>query len=246
MSSPSSRTPGPATPDGAAGPLAVPLPWWRRPLVWVLAAVVVAVAAAVGIAASRSATAPDPSSSRIAQEPSRSPEAAPEDVDPSVGPEPTDEATGSPDEPTGTEPGATEGSEPVERATAAPVPLDEPAQPAAGVSATLERVEQVEGEANLPGEVGGPSLRITVTVDNGTDAELDLTTAVVNLYHGADGAPAITLLEPGHEDFPTSVAPGERASGVFVFLVPQDRRGEVLVELDLSSEATVVLFQGAA
>lgn len=244
MSSPSARTPDP-TPAGPAATAAPAVPWWRRPVVWVVAAVVVAVAVAVGVGLARSGA--DPSAAPPASsDPSTQPTAEPSE-------EPGEEPSGEPTEPAGTEEPGDGGTpapepgegEPAPRPTADPVPLDEPAQPEASVSVVLDRVEEVEGEANLPGEVGGPSLRVTVTVENGTDAELDLTSAVVNLYHGADRAPAIPLLQPGHEDFPTSMAAGERASGVFVFNVPEDRRDDVLVEFDLSSGSTVVLFQGA-
>lgn len=132
------------------------------------------------------------------------------------------------------------------RPTAEPVPLAEPARPAPEVEARITRIEAVEGEANLTGEVGGPSLRVTVSLDNATQTPLDLTFAVVNLYFGQDRAPAIELLRPGGKEFPAQVGAGEEATGVFVFLVPEDQRDDVLVELDLSTESTVVLFEGAA
>ena len=163
-------------------------------------------------------------------------------------PSPTPTADGSP---APTEPAA----EPTEaapegpgeiRPTAEPVPLDAPAAPTAEVSATITSIEPVIGEANVPGEVGGPSLRVTVTITNETAERLDLTSAVVNLYYGPDRTPAISLLQPGQQDFPTSVDAGRGGEGVFVFRVPPEERGDVLIELDLSVDATVVLFTGAA
>ena len=110
---------------------------------------------------------------------------------------------------------------------------------------TLGSIESVQGEATLPGEVGGPSLRVTVNVHNGTDAELDLTGLVTNLYYGPDRAPAIQLTEPGAVAMPSSVPAGSDATGVYVFNVPTDQRDKVVVEVDLSADSTVVIFQGA-
>ena len=224
-------------------------PGWRSPVTW--AALLVVLVAAIALwslvgegdvgAGPRPATAspgasesPGPSA-RVTSEPSSSPAtdgSAEPSADPSVA-EPTEE-------PRAPEPGSPD----VLRPTAAPVPIDEPAEPEPQVEVRLSSIEAVEGEANIPGEVGGPSLRVTVLIDNATSAALDLTSAVVNLYYGADRLPAIELLEPGKVDFPGSVPAGETASGTFVFLVPVDERDEVTVEFDLSSESTVLLFAG--
>ena len=136
--------------------------------------------------------------------------------------------------------------DPGARPTAAPVKIDAAATPAPGVQAKLLRIEAVAGLANLPGEVGGPSLRVTVQVDNGISGTLDLRYAVVNLYYGPEKTPAITLTEPGAKAFPDSIGKGGHATSAWVFNVPVDARDQVVVELDLSSAATVVLFEGAA
>lgn len=142
---------------------------------------------------------------------------------------PTDEASGEPLRP-----------------TAPPVDLTEQAEPTEQVRVRLALLEAVAGEATLPGEVSGPALRVSVEVTNDTAQALDLTTAVTNLYHGAEMTPAITLSKPGRVDLPATLAPGSTATGVYVFAVPTDDRAEVTVEFDLSVEATVLLFSGDA
>jgi hypothetical protein len=131
------------------------------------------------------------------------------------------------------------------RPSAAPVPLDEPAQSRPGVDVRLASIEKVEGVTTIPGEVGGPSLRVTVEVTNGTKAAVPLSAAVANLYFGPDSSPAISLMEPGSKAMPATVAPGATATGVWVFNVPEDQRSQVVVEFDLAVDATVVLFSGA-
>ncbi len=132
------------------------------------------------------------------------------------------------------------------RPTAPPVSLTAPATPVAGVTARLARIEKVQGVSTLPGEIAGPSLRVTVEYDNQTNAAVDLRGAVVNLYAGRDLAPAIMLTQPGAKAFPASVAAGATAQGVFVFNVPNALRSQVRVEADLANAGEVVLFQGPA
>ncbi|MCU1431249.1 MAG: hypothetical protein JWP95_354 [Actinotalea sp.] len=179
--------------------------------------------------------------------PTTSEDATPDPSEPAGGPTATPDATepadpGDDDPADPADPAAPQ--DPAVRPTAAPVPLEQEAEPTSGVRVGVAQIEAVQGEANVPGEVGGPSLRVTVSVTNGTTSELSLSSAVVNLYHGSDMAPAIELLEPGRTELPASVAPGEVATGVFVFLVPEDRRDAVTVEFDLSAGATVVIFSG--
>ena len=201
-------------------------PGWRSPATWVVILLLVVLLVVLAVRWSVG----DGGTAAPASMPTASPGAS-QRPEPSGGPteEPQAGAPGSPD---------------VLRPTAAPVAIDEPAEPEPQVEVRLTSIEPVEGEANIPGEVGGPSLRVTVTIDNATSAALDLTSAVVNLYYGADRLPAIDLLEPGKVDFPGNVRAGETASGTFVFLVPVDERDDVTVEFDLASDSTVVLFAG--
>lgn len=131
------------------------------------------------------------------------------------------------------------------RPTPPPVSLTATANPATGLTARLARIESVQGISNLPGEIAGPSLRVTVEYDNGTPTAIDLRGAVVNLYTGKNLTPAIALTQPGARPFPSSVAAGQKAQGVFVFNVPQSLRSLVRVEVDLSNQGNVVLFQGS-
>jgi hypothetical protein len=106
-------------------------------------------------------------------------------------------------------------------------------------------VEEVTGEANVPGEVGGPALRFTVELTNGTGRTLDLRTVVVNAYYGPDRTPATPLLQPGGEAFEPEVAADGSASGVFVFTVPPEFQDAVELEVDPGVGASIVIFTGA-
>lgn len=131
------------------------------------------------------------------------------------------------------------------RPTKPPVSLTAPATPIAGLTTRLTRIEKVQGLSNLPGEIAGPSLRITVEYENGTPSTVDLRGAVVNVYFGSGLTPAIMLSQPGAKPFPSSIATGQKAQGTFVFNVPTNARQRVRVEVDLANQGSVVLYQGA-
>lgn len=124
-------------------------------------------------------------------------------------------------------------------------PLDEPVEVGAGVVVRVDRIESVTGTAQGPGEVAGPALRTTVTLENRTDQTVPLTSAIVNLYYGPDRAPANELSGPGVSLLGGDLAPGRTATGVNVFAVPTDARSSVVVEVLLSADVPIIQFEGA-
>lgn len=136
----------------------------------------------------------------------------------------------------------TEGAEPGEAASASPdaaapvtVPPDAapasgtvssavgaPAEVAPSVTVTVDLLEAVQGDGSGPGQIDGPSVRFTVRVSNGSDAELSLVGAVVNAYFGAAQTPGVQLSGSGSSPLPTTVGAGADATGTYVFLLPPD------------------------
>ncbi|AEE47157.1 hypothetical protein [Cellulomonas fimi] len=150
----------------------------------------------------------------------------------------------APGEPGG---GATDDADPAapfEPRTEDAVPLDRPAAFDSGVTAELVRVEAVAGEAEGPGEVAGPAVRVTVRLTNGTAAAVPLTSTVVNVYGGTDRAPAEPLSGPGAKPFTGTLEPGASATGVLVFNVPADQRDPLQVTVSYDPTVTTVLFEG--
>ncbi|MCM3778118.1 hypothetical protein [Microbacterium hydrocarbonoxydans] len=109
---------------------------------------------------------------------------------------------------------------------------------------TLASITAIEGQASVPGEVDGPALQVTVNVENTNHEDALTDTLIVNVYYGPDRTPANILVKP-RRDLPLSVAPRETAEGVYAFSVPADAHGQILVELDLSLDLPVILFEGA-
>ena len=168
-----------------------------------------------------------------------------EDPDPDPGT--TGEATTEPGPEPATEPAveppATGEEPPLVDPTAPPVGLDDPAEVGA-VTARLARIEAIQGEADGPGEVAGPALRVSVDLTNSGAEAVDLTGVVVNLFHGPEALPAEMLSGSGAAWLSGSLAPGATVTGVYVFPVPLDDRDPVQVTVFLTVDEPTVLFEG--
>jgi hypothetical protein len=141
--------------------------------------------------------------------------------------------------------GTDEAEAPEPRETLEPRPFDAAATPEPGVTVRVPKVEKVTGEANVPGEVGGPSLRFTVELTNGTGKTLDLRTVVVNAYYGPDRTPAPSLLKPGGKAFEAEAGADDSARGAFVFNIPTEFQDDVELEVDPGVGKAIVIFTGA-
>lgn len=208
------------TPTTSTGPWARVSPRNRLVALAVLAAVVVALVVAALVRA-------DGGEPGAAASPTPSPTASPS-ASPSVSQSPV--VAGATTE--GAAPGGTATAAPD---AAAPVTVPPAAAPASGtvssavgapaevaprVTVTVDSLEAIQGDGDGPGEVDGPSVRFTVRVSNGSDAELSLVGAVVNAYFGDAQTPGIQLSGSGSSPLPSSVAARADATGTYVFLLP--------------------------
>lgn len=126
-----------------------------------------------------------------------------------------------------------------------PVALDASAPFGDGVTASLVDVEAARLSADGPGEVSGPGLRLTVRVENGTDAPIEAGLAVVNLYAGAGLVPC-TPMSDGARELSGDVPPGGSAEGVYVFAVPAELRDHVRVTVAYDPTVPMVVLEGPA
>jgi cytoskeletal protein RodZ len=128
---------------------------------------------------------------------------------------------------------------------AAPVAITAPATIKAGLIAEITKFEAVEGKAQTPGEVSGPSVRMTVTITNSTSASANLDTTVVTAYYGSSQTPALELSAPGGAPLPAKVEAGQAVTGVYIFTIPAEQRNNVRVVVDYSVKVQPLVFQGA-
>lgn len=132
----------------------------------------------------------------------------------------------------------------VQRTTQAP--LDEPGDLGNGVTVSVSEVEKVKGEAQGPGEISGPALRVSVTVTNDTAKPVPMNLALANLYYGQDRTPAGELSGPGAQPLRADVPPGGSATGKYVYAIPENERKQIEVEFSYTTDAPVVIFTGSA
>lgn len=128
--------------------------------------------------------------------------------------------------------------------TLAPVPLDETAEFGDEISAALSALEEIDGQGEGIGEISGPALRVTISLNNGTANPLSLDAVTVNLTFGADATPAVPLSDPSQQPFSGMLDPGQSAEGSYVFAVPLDVRDLISVTVSHSPASPTVVFNG--
>ena len=127
--------------------------------------------------------------------------------------------------------------------TEPPVAIDEPAETESGVTARITAVKSVETKANLPGEIGGPGVAITIELRNGSSAPIDLNNVVVDLV--LPGDVSATPITEGSEPFTGVTAAGATQAATYVFTVDASERGDVTIRLSYSADQPVVVFAGS-
>ena len=211
--------------------------WGTTALLTALAAVIV-VAVAIGVLTAAGAPRPA-ATTRPVTTSSASPSAGPtESASPAAAPSPTAtkaKAKASP------KPAAAPAPQPTKTAT-----ITKPTVIVKSLTAKVTKMEAVQGTAEGPGEIAGPSVRFTIAITNTTGKTFTLSNTVVNAYYGADATPAVELRMPGGRSFPTSVKNGASATGVFLFNIPKSSRAKVEVTVDTSVRNPVVAFKGSA
>lgn len=134
---------------------------------------------------------------------------------------------------------------PVELTTNAPVPLSDTADYGNGVTVKLSAIESITTQAELPGEISGPGVKLTVDIANASSAAIDLGNVIVDLAD-ATSAPAIPMTGTPAAPFSGSLAAGTTATGVYVFTVPADYANPATISVTYSTDAPVVVFTGDA
>jgi hypothetical protein len=125
------------------------------------------------------------------------------------------------------------------------VPLDGRAEAGNGLVALLPRIEAIQGTGTGPGNIAGPSLRVTVRLENGTAGPVFLDAVAVNVYHGEERTPASPLDDPSSSPFQGTLAAGKSAEGVYVVRVPESARGDVTIEVGYEAGAPLLIFHGS-
>jgi hypothetical protein len=125
------------------------------------------------------------------------------------------------------------------------VKLDKPSAARSGVVVQITEVKAIKAKAQLPGEVAGPAVALTVVVKNSSGKPVDLSAVVVNVLD-SDQAPGTEMTAAPAQPLSGQLASGRSRTGVYVFTVGTSRRNPISVTVTLAGEAPVLLFTGDA
>lgn len=121
--------------------------------------------------------------------------------------------------------------------------IDEPADLPDGIRISVASAREIEVTAETPGEVAGPAVAVTLTVDNPTQKARDLSTAMVSLT-GSGGTLGQPTTSDPYAPFAGVVPPGGSATGTYVFLLPIEERDALSITVEYLAGAPIALFAG--
>ncbi len=133
----------------------------------------------------------------------------------------------------------------VQVSSKAPVALSEPSDVNDGVTVRLAGIESLTTTAELPGEISGPGIEVTVEIANGSQSPVSLDNVVVNLVDGAR-TPAIPMTASPAKPFTGEVDPGNKAQAVYVFTVPTTYKNPATITVSYAAQSPVAVFTGNA
>ena len=125
-----------------------------------------------------------------------------------------------------------------------PVKLDKPSTTGTGLTAKLVSIKAIKATAQMPGEIAGPALAITVSITNAGKKTADLSSVVVNLAD-SDQAPGNPMSAKPSAPFHGSLKAGKTARGIYVFTVPTKKRKPITLTVSIG-DAPVLVFTGNA
>ncbi len=125
------------------------------------------------------------------------------------------------------------------------VELDKPSADGSGVVVRIAGLRAITAKAQLPGEVAGPAVALTVEVENESQRPVDLGAVVVTVLDSEE-APGIEMSAKPADPLSGKLRPGKSTTGVYVFTVDRGRRNPISVNVTLAGAAPVLVFKGDA
>lgn len=115
----------------------------------------------------------------------------------------------------------------------------------AGVSVAIPGITSTTAQASGPGEVSGPALVVTVSVENTMSEPVDLSLVAVNMTDSA-GDPGEGMIGEPAQWLEGTLEPGGSAEGTYVFAISPDARAPITVTVSLGASITTAQFVGDA
>ncbi|MGY1595219.1 hypothetical protein ACI79D_24870 [Geodermatophilus sp. SYSU D00708] len=129
---------------------------------------------------------------------------------------------------------------------AAPAAFTAPAEWSDGASVRVVEARQQVTGGRGPGDLAGqPQTLLTLELTNGTDAALDLNAVVVQAAYGDGASQAAPLYDRETVDFGGTLEPGDTATAVYSFAIPDDQLDRVSLSVDVDGTRFPAVFSGA-
>ncbi len=109
-----------------------------------------------------------------------------------------------------------------------PVAVGDVAELGGSVTTTVTSWEEVTATADVPGDIAGPAIAVTVQLRNGSATPIDASSLVVGAMAGDTTAPPNS--GPPSAPMTQMLEPGAEASGVYVFRTPNGTE-DVVVDI---------------
>lgn len=121
--------------------------------------------------------------------------------------------------------------------------LDDPIALPTGVSVRVDSVETTTITPQTPGETAGSAVIVSLTVENTSDSEQNVDSAVVMLV-ADDGEIGIATTAGPNDPLRGEVAPGGEVSGSYVYMLEPAQGRVVTVSVNYAAGEPVALFNG--
>lgn len=111
------------------------------------------------------------------------------------------------------------------------------------VTARITQIGPIESTADLPGEVAGPAVALTIEIANDSAGPISLEGVTVRMTDSS-GAAATATTGNSAQPFAGMSVEGGKAQGTYVFVVPPDARNPVTVTVGYSPSSPTLVFSG--
>jgi hypothetical protein len=151
-------------------------------------------------------------------------------------------ATSSTVPPTSGPPATAAPGNPVSSNPLAPVAVGTSAELSKGVTVKAVSWKPINAVAHNPGDTSGPAVAVTLEVDNGSSSPIDLAQLAVAATYG-DAVPANENTSSPSKLLSGSLASGATRQGTYVFRLPANQAGTVIVSVMSGAAANVPRFR---
>lgn len=130
---------------------------------------------------------------------------------------------------------------PVATVTLPPTPPGQTANFGTGVTVRVSQVQSVNVAYQLPGDVAGPAVSVTLVLTNGGPSAFPANGVAVTATYG-NATPASPVLDNGYRPFSGTIGPGATQTGVYPFRVPVADQSTVQVQVAYRSGAPIAVL----